>query len=91
MSVADDLQDLARRAVAFANEAKTAADDETEQRCRDKRSVLLMEAEALIARNPDALKAKAMMVWDEDWVQNPTSAGAGLLRSLLRDLLQWEP
>jgi hypothetical protein len=91
MSVEDDLQDFARRAVAFANEAKTATVDEIRQRYQDKRSVLLMDAEALIARNPGALKAKAMMVWDEDWVQNPTSAGASLLRSLLRDLLQWEP
>jgi hypothetical protein len=50
-----------------------------------------MKAEGLIARNPRALKAKAMMVWNEDWVQNPTSAGASFVRSLLRDLLQWKP
>ena len=91
MSVEDDLQGFARLAIAFANEAKTATDDETRQRCRDKRSVLLMDAEGLIARNPAALKAKAMMVWDEDWVQNPTSAETSFVRSLLRDLLHWEP
>jgi hypothetical protein len=91
MSVEDDLQEFARRAVAFANEAKTATDDEMTQRYQDKRSVLFLDSEGLIARTPGALKAKAMMVWDEDWVQNPTSAGASLVRSLLRDLLQWEP
>jgi hypothetical protein len=91
MSVEDDLQDFARHAVAFANETRTATDDETRQRYQDRRSVLLMDAEGLIARNPGALKAKAMILWDEDWVQNPTSAGVSFLRSLLRDLLQWEP
>jgi hypothetical protein len=90
MTVEDDLQGFARRAVVLANEAKTATDNETRRLCQDKRNVMLMEAEQLIARNPGALKAKAMIVWDDDWVQNPTSAEASFIRSLLRDLLQWE-
>ena len=91
MSVEDDLEDYARRAVDLENEEKMATDDEARQRTKDLRSVLFMKAEGLIARNPRALKAKAMMVWNEGWVQNPTSAGASFVRSLLRDLLQWKP
>jgi hypothetical protein len=76
MTVGDDLENYARRAVGLENEAKIATDGETRQRTHDLRSVLLMDAEGLIARSPQALKAKAMMVWNEDWVQNPTSASA---------------
>jgi hypothetical protein len=46
-----------------------ATDHETRQRTKDMRSVLFMEAEGLIARNPRALERK-------DWLQNPTCAGA---------------
>ena len=91
MGVEDDLEDCARRAVDLANEEKMATDDETRQHTKDLRSVLFMKAEGLIARNPRALKAKARMVWNEDLVQNPTSAGASFVRSRLRDLLQWKP
>jgi hypothetical protein len=90
MTVEENLEDFARRAVALAQEEKRASDCETRQRAKDMRSVLFMNAEGLIARNPRALKAKARMAWDEEWVQNPDSAGASLVRSLLRDLLQWE-
>ena len=62
MSVEDDLEDYTRRAVNLKNEETMATDDETRQRTKDLRSVLFMKAEGLIARNPRALKAKAMMV-----------------------------
>jgi hypothetical protein len=91
MSVEDDIEEFARRAVALTNDEKTAIDDEAKQHAQDMKSVLFTDAEGLIARSPQALKAKARMVRDEDWIQNPTSAGASFIRSLLRDLLEWEP
>ena len=91
MSVEDDLEAYAGRAVELTNEIERMTHHESKERIQGLRSVLLMDAEGLIARNPRALKAKAMIVWNEDWVRNPTSAEASFVRSLLRDLLQWEP
>ena len=91
MSVEDDFEEYARRIAASRNEEKSATDDDAKQRVREIRSVLFMNVEGLIARSPQALQAKAQMVWDEDWTQNPTFGGASFVRSLLSDLLQWKP
>ncbi len=91
MSVEDTLEDYARRAMSLKNVANTATDHEARQHNQDRQSTLYMDAEGLIARNPRAFKAKALMVRNEDWIQNPPSASASFVRSLLRDLLLWEP
>jgi hypothetical protein len=91
MSVEDDLEEYARRVNASRSKEKTTTDPQMIERAQNMRAVLLMDAEGLIARSPQALKAKAKMIWDDDSIQNPTSREASFVRSLLRDLLQWEP
>jgi hypothetical protein len=45
----------------------------------------------VIARTPEALKLKAAMLRQEDYFdQIPSVGAADLLRSLLRDLAQWD-
>lgn len=90
MNREDQLQHFARLAVEYANRAKTATGNEEKERFQAMRSVVLMDAEGVLARSPAALRAKAIMLWDEDWIQHPTSSDASFLRSLLRDLLQWD-
>lgn len=91
MSVEGDLEEYARRMTSLINEEKAATHDEARERSKNIRNVLLMDGEGLMARSPEALKAKAKMIWNEDWIQNPTTAGTSFVRSLLRDLLHWEP
>jgi hypothetical protein len=92
MTIETDLEELAREAAAYQHAAENAPDDAVREKFHCKRHVVMIDASGLLARSPEALKLKASMLREDDYMDREPAAGAAyLLRSLLRDLTQWEP
>ena len=91
MTVETELQEFVAKAEACLHDAANTSEGANTERFSRMRRIALFDASNTIARTPEALKLKASLLHDADYFdRKPTPGAAYLIRSLLRDIANWE-